>query len=137
MRGGGEWASPCKTKKVLISPRLQRLLVGAFSVAAVMVLWLGLAGGATVKVPSAPRSPVAVSLNGGATIRWTAPLTNGGAAVSGYVATAMPSGKTCSTTGALTCKILGLTNGQRVVITVKARNRIGLSQPSAGVLVGP
>jgi hypothetical protein len=57
---------------------------------------------------------------------------DGGTPVTGYVVTAQPGGKTC-TTDQLECTVSGLTNGTEYTFTVKARNKIGLgvaSEPS-------
>lgn len=57
-------------------------------------------------------------------VSWSAPASNGGSAVTGYTATALPGGKTCTTTGALRCTIGGLADGLYTV-TVKATTIAG------------
>lgn len=61
-------------------------------------------------VPGAPRTVTATPGAGTATVSWQAPATDGGAPITGYTATSTPAGNTCTTTGALTCTITGLTN---------------------------
>ncbi|MFM7891282.1 MAG: fibronectin type III domain-containing protein, partial [Actinomycetota bacterium] len=81
--------------------------------------------------PSVPRSVRAVAGNGLATVYWTAPENNGGAAITAYTATASPGGGTCATAGALTCAVSGLTNGTAYTFTVTATNSAGTSDSSA------
>ena len=82
-------------------------------------------------VPSAPRSVVATGGDARAVVRWTAPVNNGGRAITGYTARAIPGGRTCSTTGAATCTVTGLTNGTAYRFSVTARNVVGTSAVSA------
>jgi hypothetical protein len=66
-----------------------------------------------LSAPSAPQNVVATAGDGRAGVAWSAPLSNGGAAVTGYTATATASGSvagTCTTTGQ-SCIIPSLTNG--------------------------
>jgi hypothetical protein len=70
--------------------------------------------------------------SGSITVSWSEPILDGGTPVTGYVVTASPGGKTC-TTDQLECTVSGLTNGTEYTFTVKARNKVGLgaaSEPS-------
>lgn len=77
-----------------------------------------------------------------ATVTWTAPNSDGGAAITGYRATADPGGRTCEAAGsATTCLLTGLQPGQAQTVTVVAINAVGssaASMPSAPFTpVGP
>ncbi len=86
-------------------------------------------------VPSKPGTPTGVSHNGSVAVTWTAPASDGGAAIIGYTVTASPGLLTCGTTTALTCTVLGLTNDTPYTFTVTATNVAGstTSDPSAAV----
>jgi hypothetical protein len=89
--------------------------------------------------PGAPDAPAATSRNGAASVSWKAPARTGGSAVKKYVVTASPGGRTCATTGALSCMVTGLKNGGVYTFTVKATNASGTgaaSKPSVRVKVG-
>jgi titin len=81
-------------------------------------------------VPSAPLSLAAVPSNAAIGVSWLAPTSNGGTAITSYVATAQPGNFSCSTTGALNCSITGLANGTAYTIDVVAINAIGTSVPA-------
>jgi hypothetical protein len=83
--------------------------------------------------PSAPRTPTAV-VNGptSITVSWLAPLSTGGAAITGYTVTGTPGG-TCPSAGELTCTVTGLTQGTNYSFTVTASNAAGASVPSTAV----
>jgi hypothetical protein len=85
--------------------------------------------------PGPPRSVTAVAGDGQGTISWTAPISNGGTPITGYTATASPSGKSCTTT-TTTCTITGLTNGTMYTISVTATNAVGTS-PNPGLYPSP
>ena len=80
-----------------------------------------------------PGAPTAVRATAGlltATVTWKAPTDTGGG-ITGYTATASPSGRTCTTTGALTCAITGLLNTKAYTVTVTARSAGGTGAASA------
>jgi len=83
--------------------------------------------------PTAPDSPTSVSATDGedasTTVSWTAPVSDGGSAITEYSATTA-SGQTC-TSNDTECQITGLTNGSSYTFTVTASNAIGTSAPSS------
>ena len=80
--------------------------------------------------PDAPLYAIATSSTGAATVSWTAPTSNGGATISGYSVTD-GSGDTCSTSGALTCTVTGLSAGSTYSFTIAATNAVGTGVASA------
>ena len=90
-------------------------------------------------VPSRPAQPSATAGNATIDVSWTAPADNG-SPITGYTVTATtangPAGS-CSTTGATSCTIPGLRNGQDYTVTVVARNAKGESPASSGAQATP
>lgn len=91
----------------------------------------------TVKAPvkpiTAPGIPTAVTAtaeNGQATITFTAPESDGGSEITGYLVTATPGGLTVTGNGS-PLTISGLTNGTSYTFTVQAINKVGISELSA------
>ncbi|MEI8051122.1 MAG: fibronectin type III domain-containing protein [Actinomycetes bacterium] len=88
-------------------------------------------------VPSAPRSVTVRSDDGQIVVRWTKSNPNG-SPITGYVVTAtdltdgvsLTNGATCITTGATSCTVTGLTNGDAYSFEVTATNDIGTSPAS-------
>jgi DNA-binding beta-propeller fold protein YncE len=103
----------------------------------------GQAGGyvavlATAAVPGSPTGVTASAGDGSARVTWAAPSDDGGAAITGYTATAQPGGRSCTwTSGDLTCEITGLANGTTYAITVTATTLAGTSAPSSAASVTP
>ena len=81
-----------------------------------------------------PSSPTGVQAfledKGVALVTWANPSTDGGTPITRFVAVSEPSGFACETTGALECKIRGLSNGQVYTFRVTAFNAIGQSVAS-------
>jgi hypothetical protein len=91
-----------------------------------------------ITAPGAPRSVELTALPGRIEVAWSAPESDGGSAVTGYVATATPGGATCTTTGATLCTISGLDDGTAYRVAVAAINVIGTGASSdAGEAVTP
>lgn len=87
-------------------------------------------GGVAATAPGAPRAITAVPGPHSATVSWNTPITNGGAQITHYTATASPGGNSCTTT-TLTCTITGLTDGYAYVFSAAAANAVGSGTVSA------
>jgi hypothetical protein len=84
---------------------------------------------APATAPAAPTGVVAVSGANSASVSWTAADDNG-LPVTQYRVTASPGGQSCTTTGLLTCNVVGLINGQQYTFSVVATNALGTSLAS-------
>lgn len=117
--------------------RRRRLIGTLVAKGAVAAFTIGVAPavGASVTKPGPPTGVKVTPGNGSAVVAWTAPASNGGSVITGYTAKAEAGGKSCSTTGAKTCIILGLTNGDLYSVTVTARNAKGTSPASVAAAV--
>jgi len=85
----------------------------------------------SANTPDRPTGVTGHGLNGAAQISWVAPAYDGGWPISGYTVTSTPGGFTCTTTGALTCKVTGLTNKIGYTFKVKAKNIAGTGPESS------
>ncbi|GHV37678.1 hypothetical protein FACS1894187_15070 [Synergistales bacterium] len=84
----------------------------------------------SVTVPDAPVNVTATAGNAEATVKFTAPANDGGAAITLYTATSNPESKTATSTTASPITVIGLTNGTTYTFTVTAANSRGPSEPS-------
>ncbi len=87
--------------------------------------------------PGAPTGVEAVGVNTAIGVSWTAPISDGGSPITGYVVTVSKSNRTCTTTGATTCTVSRLTNGTKYKVTVQAKNAKGEGPASAPVKATP
>jgi Fibronectin type III domain/Pentapeptide repeats (8 copies) len=83
------------------------------------------------KKPGAPTGLTAVGVEGGATFSWTAPASDGGSLITGYLVTVK--NESCSTTGATTCTVTGLTDGRAYSAKVRAANAVGQGRASKSI----
>ena len=91
---------------------------------------------APATVPGAPTLTSATAGNAAVALAWSAPASNGGAAITAYTATASPGGAACSTSG-LTCTIGGLSNGTTYSFSVTATNSVGTGAASNSLTATP
>ena len=96
-------------------------------------------GAAAITVPGAPTGVEASPGYAAAVVSWTAPASDGGSAITGYVVMTSPGTKGCTAKGARrkTCRVMGLRNGTTYSVSVRARNLKGLGAASAHVSVKP
>lgn len=81
-------------------------------------------------VPGAPTAVVGTAGNAQVSVAFTAPASNGGSAITGYIVTSSP-GNITATGTASPIVVAGLTNGTSYTFTVRAVNKVGNSNASA------
>ena len=89
--------------------------------------------------PNRPARPTLTAKDGKIEVSWSAPASNG-FPITGYTATATVAGGRsvpCTTNGATTCVLTGLTNGKTYTVTVKAHNAKGDSPESPPATATP
>ena len=91
---------------------------------------------APTTIASAPRHVTAVDKKGVITVRWTAPASNGGAAITKYSVVSLPAAKTCTTTST-SCTFKGLNKKLHYSFEVRATNKDGLEPALGEVQLGP
>ncbi|MGL4575530.1 MAG: YHYH protein [Burkholderiaceae bacterium] len=92
----------------------------------------------SITVPGAPTIGTANAGNASASVAFTAPASNGGAAISGYTATCTAGAMSITGTGtASPISVTGLTNGATYSCSVAATNSAGTGATSNAVSVTP
>ena len=86
-------------------------------------------------MPAAPTGLTATAGNGQASFTWSAPSSDGGAAITTYTVTCSPSGSV--TVSGTSATITGLTNGTTYTCSVAATNSAGTGASSSSVTVTP
>jgi hypothetical protein len=81
---------------------------------------------APTTVSSAPRHVTALDKKGVITVRWSAPATDGGTAITSYTVVSLPKAKTC-VTHATSCTFKGLNKKIHYSFAVRATNKDGAS----------
>lgn len=82
-------------------------------------------------LPTAPLGVSAMSGDGVAVVRWSAPRSlRASLGATKYIAAAQPGDRSCSTTSGTQCEIHGLTVGSRYTFTVRAMSQLGASVES-------
>ncbi|GLY98609.1 fibronectin type III domain-containing protein [Actinoplanes sp. NBRC 103695] len=126
-RAGGAWPS-LQVSKLSADGRISIYNSGTAPVR----LLLDVAG--YYKPASVPGAPLSVQANaeaGKANVSWTRPVSDGGAAITGYRITATPGGAGIDVVDTTSAVFAGLTNGTAYTFTVTARNAVGPGPVSA------
>lgn len=98
--------------------------------------------GGVAAIPDAPTGLTATAGSNAVTLNWSAPVNNGGAAITGYIVTGSPLGGGasvgCTAAAATTnCTVSGLTNGTTYSFSVAASNAVGTGSASAPASATP
>ncbi len=122
-------------------PGLDTVGYGSEYGSASLALWASPSVWPAPTVPAAPTGVAAVAGNGQASVSWTAPVSNGGSPLTGYVVTPYV-GATAQTAvvvpaTATNATVGGLANGTAYTFTIAATNAVGAgtASPATGAVV--
>ena len=144
--GGRTWSITTVVGTSYTMTGLSNGLTYAFRVAAHNAQGIGIASNLVTTTPwttpSAPTAPSVTPADSGAVLTWSAPSSNGGAAVSGYVIEQLDPVNgwqvIAQTVGASTSyTIAGLVNGLSYSFRVSAKNAAGTGSPTQTLAVSP
>ena len=131
------YGGPTYPAAVLVQPDSRIVVATSYNGIFPTQAWVvGRYEGTPAAVPGAPTGVAATAGNAEASVTWTAPVSTGGSAITGYTVSSSPGAKTCTTAGTLGCTVGGLTNGTAYTFTVTATNGVGTgpaSSPSSSV----
>lgn len=117
------------------APGLDTVDYGSQYGSASLPLWASPSVWPDPAVPDAPTGVAAVAGNGQASVSWTAPVSNGGSPLTGYVVTpyigTTPQTAVVVAATATNATVDGLTNGTSYTFTVAATNAVGAGPASA------
>ena len=88
-------------------------------------------------VPGTPAAVTGVGRDGSVLVSWTPPVSTGGSPIIGYLVTATPGGRSCTTSGATSCTVAGLMNGTPYTFAVAAINVVGTGSAASSLPVIP
>ena len=138
---GGAWVDGGALSSPLTISGLTNGTAYSVELRAVSALGAGDASGPVSGTPravaGAPGSVTATVDDAATTVAWAAPLTDGGSAISGYVATLFDQSAgglplaSCTTDGATSCEVGPLDNGTTYYVGVVALNGAGVSPSSS------
>ncbi|MER3388456.1 MAG: fibronectin type III domain-containing protein [Microcella sp.] len=138
---GGEWRAASGTASPILISGLTNGTAYTVALRAVSAAGAGESSNTRTATPFAlPSTPdsatiIAEPASGSAIVSWDAPNSNG-AAITGYTVVAWSAAtqgsqvRTCTTSGATSCTITGLSNGTTYYITIDATNAAGTSTRS-------
>ncbi|NVJ22245.1 VCBS repeat-containing protein [Myxococcus sp. AM011] len=125
---GGQVLNTTQTSAVVTG--LTNGLTYTFTLVATNAVGASTATSTTVRAAAVPSAPQNVSVTSGvrsATVKWTAPTSNGGASISGYVITTHPTGTSqTASSSATSLFVSGLSNGGTYSFSVAAENSSGV-----------